>query len=356
VIVGLANLLTDSEVAASLTPEKQRESLDVIRSNGDVLARLIGDILDLSALEAGGVELTLRPVDALAAFEYLRAAASRLANERDRDLEITVGADPTIAMISVDEEKFLRIMLNLIGNAVTFTPSGGRISIEGLIDETEGAAALHILVSDTGIGIPPEHGETIFEPFRRLGSAEQGTGLGLAVVRQLVDLHGGRVWVEPNPSGGSTFHVVLPGAFSVPAGAVLTEEVPAPGAATIPRSKGLVLVVEDTPAHMDMMRLAVTSRGYAMHGVESGEEALLWLETNRPDAILLDMQLPGMDGFEVAARIKARIETHSVPLVAVTADALRANEERARASGCDAYLTKPIDIGKLLQTVEGLLV
>ncbi len=356
VIVGLANLLTDSEVVASLTPQKQRESLEVIRSNGDVLAQLIGDILDLSALEAGKVELSLRPVDALAAFEYLRAAASRLADEHGRDLEITVLADPTIAMISVDEEKFLRIMLNLIGNAVAFTPSGGRISIEGLIDETEGAPTLHILVSDTGLGIPPGNEETIFEPFRRLGNAERGTGLGLAVVRQLVDLHGGRVWVQPNPGGGSTFHVLLPAAFSIPAGALLTEEIPAPGASQIRRSKGLVLVIEDTVAHMDLMRLAVTSRGYSMQGVESGEEALLWLETHRPDVILLDLQLPGMDGFDVAARIKARIETHGVPLIAVTADALRANEERARASGCDAYLTKPIDIGKLLQTVEGLLV
>jgi two-component system cell cycle response regulator DivK len=175
-------------------------------------------------------------------------------------------------------------------------------------------------------------------------------------VRQLVDLHEGSVWVEPNPGGGSAFHVVLPNAFSVPAGAVLHDEVPVVPAAGTPRSKGLVLVVEDTPAHMDMMRLAVTSRGYTMHGVETGEEALLWLEDHRPDIILLDMQLPGMDGFEVASRIKGRIETHGVPLVAVTAGALLANEERARASGCDAYLTKPIDIGKLLQTVEGLLV
>jgi CheY-like chemotaxis protein len=180
--------------------------------------------------------------------------------------------------------------------------------------------------------------------------------LGLAVVRQLVDLHAGRVWVEPNPGGGSLFHVVLPHAFAVPNGAVLREEIPVSRAEVARRSKGLVLVVEDTPDHMDMMRLAVTSRGYDMHGVATGEQALQWLHDHRPDAILLDMQLPGMDGFELAARIRARIETHGVPLVAVTADALAANEERARASGCDAYLTKPIDIGKLLETLEGLLV
>jgi CheY-like chemotaxis protein len=224
-----------------------------------------------------------------------------------------------------------------------------------MIDEGEGAPVLHILVADTGVGVPEEHREAIFEPFRRLGQAARGTGLGLAVVRQLVDLHGGRVWVESNPGGGSIFHVVLPHAFTIPAGAVLREDVPI-SAERPSRSKGLILVVEDTPEHMDMLRLAVTSRGYEMHGVESGEEALHWLQTHRPDAILLDMQLPGIDGFDLAARIKARIETHGVPLIAVTANALLANEERALASGCDAYLTKPIDIGKLLQTLEGLLV
>jgi signal transduction histidine kinase len=356
VIVGLTNLLTDPDVAPTLTPEKQQESLNVIRSSGAVLARLIGDILDLSALEAGQVGLVIRPVDARAAFEYLRAAATRLADENGRMLEIGVSTDPTIAMISVDEEKFLRIMLNVIGNAVKFTPSGGRIGVEALIDDRDGAPVLHITVSDTGAGVPEEHREAIFEAFRRLGHEARGTGLGLAVVRQLVELHEGRVWVEPNPGGGSLFHMVLPHAFTVPAGAVLHEEVPLSGAAIARRSKGLVLVVEDTPAHMDMMRLAVTSRGYEMHGVETGEEALSWLQDHRPDAILLDMQLPGMDGFQVAARVKARIETHSIPLVAITADALPGSEGRARASGCDAYLTKPIDIGKLLQTLEGLLV
>jgi signal transduction histidine kinase len=356
VIVGLTNLLTDPAVATTLTPEKQRESLEVIRSSGGVLARLIGDILDLSALEAGKVELSITPVDAPAAFEYLRAAATRLADENGRSLEIAISADPTIAMISVDEEKFLRVMLNLIGNAVKFTPSGGRIAVEAMIDDADGRSALHLFVTDTGVGIPEEHREVIFEPFRRLGHAARGTGLGLAVVRQLVDLHGGTVWVEPNPEGGSAFHVVLPHAFSIPAGALVHEEVPLSPADALPRSKGLVLVIEDTAAHMDMMRLAVTSRGYSMHGVETGEEALRWLEDHRPDVILLDMQLPGIDGFEVATRVKERIETHSVPLVAVTADALLTNEERARASGVDAYLTKPIDIARLLQTVEGLLV
>jgi CheY-like chemotaxis protein len=125
-----------------------------------------------------------------------------------------------------------------------------------------------------------------------------------------------------------------------------------PAPALGPHTKGMILAVEDTDAHMNLMRLAVTSRGYNMHGVASGEEALKWLEGNRPDVILLDMQLPGIDGFAVASEIRRRVDMHAVPVIAVTADALAANEERARASGCDAYLTKPIDIAVLLATID----
>jgi CheY-like chemotaxis protein len=257
-------------------------------------------------------------------------------------------------------------MHNLISNAVKCTPSGGRISVEAAIDDDR---ALHLTVSDTGVGIAPEDQERIFQPFQQIDNAVSrhlhGTGLGLAVVQQLVRLHAGRAWVESTPGEGSAFHVVLPEAL--PPVAELEEIIPVDGAVSPRggsngqdilfrdrRSRLSVLAVEDTPAHLSMMRLAVTSRGYTMHGVGSGEEALAWLAQpdNRPDVILLDMQLPGLDGFEVAARVKEQVETHAIPVIAVTADALSVNEERALASGCDAYLTKPIDIAKLLATIE----
>jgi two-component system cell cycle response regulator DivK len=155
--------------------------------------------------------------------------------------------------------------------------------------------------------------------------------------------------------------VILPHALSVPAGVVVDDaippaasEIPARTPAVDPHARGLVLVVEDEQAHMDLMRLAVTSRGYTVHGVQSGEGALDWLSDHRPDVILLDMQLPGIDGFSVAAEVKGQIRTHSIPLIAVTASALSDSEERARASGVDAYLTKPIDMAKLLSTIDAV--
>ncbi|GAC1401434.1 MAG: hypothetical protein NVSMB52_15270 [Chloroflexota bacterium] len=373
VIVGLANLLTDPSVAPTLSPQKHRESLEIIRSSGEVLASLIGTILDLSKLEAGKVDLNVAPFHAETAFSYLRAMATTLAEDRLHQLDIVVDLHPSIVTINADEDKFLRIMINLISNAVKFTPSGGRIVVRASVVD---GSDLHVRVEDTGIGIPPEQHDRVFQPFQRIEGTASGTGLGLAVVRQLVELHGGRVWLESTPGVGSIFHALFPSALAAPTGdaGVSMEPLGATGVGgPIPRgvhtlagsggtspslagawTRGIVLVVEDTEAHMNLMRLAVTSRGYSMHGVGSGEEALEWLENHRPDIILLDMQLPGIDGFAVAARIKERVETHSIPVIAVTANALAAYEERAIASGCDAYLTKPIDIGILLATMESV--
>jgi CheY-like chemotaxis protein len=270
-----------------------------------------------------------------------------------------VTIDPTITTINADEDKFLRIMINLISNAVKFTPSGGHIDVMVARDGDQG---VYVTVSDTGIGIPSDYLESIFQPFKQVEGAaggQPGTGLGLAVVKQLVELHGGRVWVESALGVGTSFHVVLPNALSPALDLPVSEETPPvlpveQTPAPVPESyaRGLVLVVEDTEDHMAVMRLAVTSRGYTMHGVVSGEEALAWLADHHPDVILLDMQLPGIDGFSVAARIKSQVETHSIPVIAVTADALAAHEERAKASGVDAYLTKPIDIARLLEAID----
>src|SRR5207302_674306 len=141
-----------------------RESLELIRANGEVLGSLIGNILNLSALEAGKTELTVAPFDPQTAFKYLGAVSRTLVTESHKELEVVVTVDPAITSITADEEKFLRIMHNLISNAVKCTPSGGRVSIEAAIDEDK---ALHILVSDTGVGIAPEHQERIFQPFQQ---------------------------------------------------------------------------------------------------------------------------------------------------------------------------------------------
>jgi signal transduction histidine kinase len=209
-----------------------------------------------------------------------------------------VTVDPDITGIQADQDKFLRIMQNLMFNAVKFTPSGGSVSViaqpgrrggrlEGTGEALDGQSdspnrsMLHVIVSDTGAGIPAEHRERIFQAFQQVDSpaARQyhGTGLGLTVVRQLVELHGGRVWLDATQRVGSTFHVILPHALPSPVEDD-AEEVEQPStlsngpttpsvAARDPRAGLSVLVVEDIPAHLNLMRLAVTSRGHTVHGV-----------------------------------------------------------------------------------------
>jgi CheY-like chemotaxis protein len=171
-------------------------------------------------------------------------------------------------------------------------------------------------------------------------------------VRQFVELHGGRVWLESSPGLGSSFHVILPDAIAEADLAPESSEIDSSPQAGAAIGRPTILVIEDIPAHMSVMRLAVTSRGYPMHGVGTGREALLWLRQNRPGLIVLDMQLPDTDGFALASEIRNMVETHDVPIVAVSADALSVNEERAKASGCDVFLTKPVDIGQLLLVIE----
>jgi signal transduction histidine kinase len=361
VIVGLSELLGDPSVAATLDDAKRRESLELIRSNGAVLSALIGNVLDLSVVEAGKAQLDAAPFEAAPAFEYLSAVARTLAAEACKEIDVRVTIDPAVSTIRADEDKFLRIMTNLVSNAVKFTPSGGHIAITVAPDDLSagaGRSGLHIAVADSGSGIAPADHERIFEPFQQIPDAvyrqRHGTGLGLTVVRQFVELHGGHVYVESALGQGSTFHVVLPDALGHDPVAVASVDMPAPeqGAASASGAPLRVLVVEDTPAHVEVMRLALASRGHTVASAARGEEALAWIAAQHPDVILLDMQLPDLDGFSIAEQLKRRVETHAIPIIAVTADALSVTEERALASGCDAYLTKPIDVALLLETID----
>ncbi|GAC1434201.1 MAG: hypothetical protein NVSMB65_08200 [Chloroflexota bacterium] len=213
-IIGFSNLLLNPQAAANLDEDDRRQSLEDIRSSGRHLLTLINDILDLSKVEAGKVRLTVAPFPARPALDNVRTVAETLATEGAKNLEITVTLAPEITTIRADESKFRQIMDNLVSNAVKFTPPGGRVTIEA---RTDPDGSLLIMVQDTGIGIAAEHHERIFEAFQQIDSSASrqyaGTGLGLALVRQLVGLHGGRTWVASSPGAGSTFYVLLPQAL-----------------------------------------------------------------------------------------------------------------------------------------------
>ncbi len=219
-IIGFSNLLLNPEVASAIDEADRRQSLQDIRASGRHLLALINDILDLSKVEAGKVELAIAPFSAAALFENVQTVAETLGAEGHKALRIEVSLDPAIDTISADEGKFRQIMYNLVSNAVKFTPPGGLVTIKAcpLHASTAPPDDLLVTVADTGIGIAPQDHECIFEAFQQIDSSASrqysGTGLGLALVRQLVDLHGGRVWLESTPGQGSTFSVLLPRALT----------------------------------------------------------------------------------------------------------------------------------------------
>jgi signal transduction histidine kinase len=353
-IIGFSDLLRDG-ATGPLDP-RQDEFVRDIQDSGEHLLRLINGILDLSKIEAGKMEVhreacsparlareTVAMVRAQAAVKGLRLV-SDLAG-----LECTALLDPGMSR---------QILLNLLSNAVKFTPTGGEVRVSGRHEGSD----VWLEVHDTGIGIAELDLPRIFEEFYQVdGSYSRsygGTGLGLALVRKMVELQGGRIEVASTVGRGTRFTLAFPGAL-VAAGAaeaatarpqlVAAAPVPLPGvqpSASREGGEGRILLVEDNPVNRKLARNILRSRGYEVWEAASGEEALELLRERVPDLVLVDIQLPSLDGLEVTRRIKSSAHTASVPVVALTAHAAKSDEERARDAGCAGYITKPIRLAE----------
>ncbi|HJW02280.1 MAG TPA: ATP-binding protein [Azospira sp.] len=335
-ILGMTDLALDTELT-----REQREYLEMVKSSADALLVIINDILDFSKIEAGKLELehidfslsqllreTLRPLE-------LRAAQSKL--ELGTELEAGLG-DRYLG----DPGRLRQVLINLVGNAIKFTLKGRvTVSVEGAED-----GMLHFAVRDTGIGISPEKQQLIFEAFsqadtsvtRRFG----GTGLGLAICARLVGLMGGQLWVESHPGQGSVFHFtarLAPGADDMEEGAVAAAE------ASLYTDPSLaVLLAEDNPVNQKLVATLLEKRGHRVTPVGNGREAVVALEAGGFDLVLMDMQMPEMDGLEATRLIRAReasVGGH-VPIIAMTANAMAGDRERCLEAGMDAYVSKPI--------------
>ena len=254
-----------------------------------------------------------------------------------------------------DRMRLQQVLLNLAGNAIKFTERGEvEISLRALSQNDD--AHLEFAVRDTGIGIPPSAQEHLFQPFaqadasmaRRFG----GTGLGLSICKSLVEMMGGRIWVESEVGKGSTFYftVRLPLAKELPA------DFEAPLAVSAAACTQLrILLVEDNPANQKLATYVLQDRGHLVEIAGDGQEAIRLTEQNRYDVILMDVQMPGMDGLEATAAIRKREDGGSrVPIIAMTAHAMKGDRERCLAAGMDGYLSKPIDAHEMIALVESL--
>lgn len=351
-ILGMIDLaLDDADFGA-----ETRDHLQIARSSADLLLMLLNELLDFSRIEAG--KLTLETGDFNlrdAVTETARMLAVR-AEQQGLTLHCRV-ADDLPEFLVGDHLRLRQVLTNLVGNAIKFTPQG-EVAIEAVARERrENEVCLGIAVRDTGIGISPEDQRKIFAPFAQADTSTTrrygGTGLGLAIAAHLVRLMGGTLAVDSQPGLGSTFrfNVWLP-LGNAPAPAKSSSESP-----DQPPARPLqILLAEDTPANQKLIQTILTRRGHAIEVAGDGLQAHDLARQRDFDLVLMDVQMPGMDGFETTAAIRGLTDRAraTVPIVAMTAHAMKGDEQRCLQAGMDGYLSKPIDAAALVALVERL--
>ena len=324
------------------------EWVEHIRRGGTHLVELVNDVLDLSRVEAGRLELDREPIEVQSAAAESVAGLRPLADRKGQSIELAIAAGDHVA---ADRGRLRQVLYNLLSNAIKFTPEGGRITIDG----RRAGDTYHLSVADTGVGIAPEDQAVVFDEFRQVGGGGQrneGSGLGLALTRRLVEAHGGRIELESTPGVGSRFTVVLPIADAVAPGQRNEGQPAAPAEAPLGAPPGAsVLVVEDDPSAVRLLRAYLEPVGYRVRVSPDGEQALEDVRAERPAAILLDVLLPKLDGWEVLRRLKADPDLRDIPVVIVT---VVDEKDVGLALGAVDYLVKPIDRDALLACLERL--
>jgi PAS domain S-box-containing protein len=344
-ILGLAEALQE-EVYGSLT-DRQHKSLRTIEQSGKHLLDLITDILDLSKIESGKMELQIAPISLNRLCESSLTFVKQQAQKKKINLSTKISAD--LETIEVDERRIRQVLINLLNNAVKFTPEGGEVSLEITTNSEEGI--LQITVIDTGIGIAPENLDKLFKPFMQLDSSLSrryaGTGLGLALVRRIVELHGGSIALESELGKGSTFTVTLPWKE--------TDETIIKERTEIDLELPIIhqaLIVEDSDTAAKQVARYLGEIGSAAFIHPDGDGAIEAALRFDPDVILLDLLLPNISGWEVLAQLKANPKTKHIPVLIVSVV-----DERARALslGAAEYMTKPISRQQLQLTLSKVL-
>ena len=335
-ILGFSELL--SEESPGALNEKQKRFLSHIQRDAGHLLELINDVLDLSKIEAGRLELRLETfpmaVAAAEALTSIRPLAATKGIQLDSDLD-------TRLTLQADRLRFKEILFNLLSNAIKFTPSGGRVWIESSVVED----SVCILVGDTGIGIAAEDQQPIFESFRQASATtkgvREGTGLGLAITKRLVEHHGGKIWVESEPGKGSRFFFTL--RLSEP-----EEEPSSRGSAQSP----LLLVASHLTSWRDEILPQLHQEGFRVEAVSSGADAFQKARDLRPDLVLLDMELLGKSGWETLHELTSTADTRAIPVIIVSV----ADERKIGAAlGAAECLIKPLSGGALTYAVRRIL-
>ncbi|MBW3602910.1 MAG: response regulator, partial [Actinobacteria bacterium] len=319
-------------------PDKGRRMVEIAVSNTDRLIRLINDILDIERMDSGRVSLNPTVADAGELMAHATEAMQPMANQAGVEL-VTV---PYPAPVWADSDRVIQTLTNLLSNAVKFSPSGASVSLTA---QREGGDVL-FRVTDRGRGIPPAKLETIFGRFQQVDATDSrdkgGTGLGLAICRTIVSQHGGRIWVESTPGQGSTF------SFTLPVSDGTREAQPFEPAPT--QDGAVVLVCDDDPSVREVVGALLTRHGYRVLPAATGQEAVDLAGTARPAAIVLDLLMPGMSGWEVAATLKRRPSTADIPIVILSV--LSQRQAGPAPASFVSWVDKPMQDAALLRALD----
>jgi len=362
-VLGMTDLLLDT----SLNPE-QSEYVGMVKASAESLLTVINDILDFSKLEAG--KMALEAVDFMLRASLEPTLKTLAWRARQKGLELGCVIEPDVPETLVGDPIRLRqVLINLLGNAIKFTDAGRVIVHVQQVAADDQSISLHFRVQDTGTGIPPEQQEHIFDAFTQVDSSTArrfgGTGLGLTICRQLVEMMGGRIWVESELGKGSTFNftarLALPSTVTSPPPAERAGlEEPARVTCRSPHEAGKflkILLAEDNPVNQTLAVRLLEKHGHHIILARNGHEALEQIEKETFDLILMDVQMPELDGLQAtrAIREKEKATGAHLPIVAMTAYAMQGDQERCLAAGMDGYVSKPINVKELFAVIQSIL-
>lgn len=337
---------------------RQRNALSTVEYSGSHLLELINDILDLAKIEAGQMRIDCAPVST----PYLCSSSLPFvqAQAQAKNITLRVEVPQGLPDLLVDERRLRQVLINLLNNAVKFTPAGGTVTLRATgLDTDSDAPWLRLTVSDTGIGIAPEDMAKLFKPFVQIDSTLNrqygGTGLGLALVQRIVDLHGGQVHVTSTLASGSHFSVDLPGVQATTSPGLRPNGGDRPRRLLVTGEVPLILLAEDNEANISTISSYLGAKGYRLEVAKTGRAAVEMAQRLRPAIILMDLQMPDMDGLEATRLIRADPDLSSTLIVALTAFAMPQDREQCLALGIDDYVSKPVKLKTLVTTVQTLL-
>ncbi len=358
-VLGFSQLLLAEADEREPQAQARRMQLEHIRDAGEHLLALINDVLDLSSLESGELRIQLQPVALAPLLAQTMPMLDTL--RRKHAVELQLGVLPGVVM--ADATRLRQVLLNLLSNAIKYNRPGGHVHVEASLQGTE----VLVRVADTGRGMSAEQLRHLYEPFNRLGRQSEGaegvegSGIGLAIVKALMERMGGSVQAWSTPGAGSVFELRLANAEPAPAtdgaaeAAPAAECAPATEVEAVPATRGTVLYIEDNPVNALIVQELVARRAdLRLHVAVDGSSGVQRALELQPDLVLLDMQLPDIDGHEVLRRLRAHPALAQVPVIALSANAMPEDIERALRAGMTDYWTKPLDFAAFMAAMDRL--